>query len=677
MASIDHRMPGPGPIPAGPPARHGAAHRTPYPLGVAMQAVAIFAGVGASLGLFIAIMAIPRVVVGDFLDSNLLAPPLRKTLTLGLFAGGGVGAVLALVYLAIQRRAGVDQLRRAADLLLPFSIAFLLPSLFTARPWHGKPMVFLVMLAAVTLAFEWTLSRALSAWPLSVSEWFDRVKPRSPRLHRLAPLGVVLLGSCAYAIYFSYYTILNHQRLGTSGFDLGININWCYNALHGELWRSTVLFGEAGGNFVSNHAIFAMLGYLPLFALKPDAEFFLIWQATTVGFAATTLYLFASTQIPRWSAVIVAYAFLMFAPLHGPNFYDYHELLPPLLFHFLLYWAIATNRTWLVVLNVLILWSFREDIPVGTCMLGVFLLLTGIRPRLGLILAVASLVWFVVLKFGIMPLGGSWWFASIYKDLQPAGTAGYGPVVQTILINPPYLLKTLLSEEKLIYFLHMMGPVALLPLRRLALLLLAIPGFAFSLLTTGYPPTLSIAFQYTCHSIPYIFAASVLMLRVLSRGDAGHIRRRAALGAMALAVASHSYVFGAVLQHETFVGGFSKVEFTMTPAERKRYQTVVRMNARIPKEASVAASENLVPHVAARRNVYTLKDGVPADADYAFVHGPSVRSDASRSALSTMFERDDYGLLDQGDELYLFKRGHVSPETKAALSSLHIKRSKK
>jgi uncharacterized membrane protein len=482
------------------------------------------------------------------------------------------------------------------------------------------------------------------------------------------------MASSAYAIYFSHYTILNHQRMGTAGFDLGININWCYNALHGHLWRSTVLFGEAGGNFISGHAIFAMLWYLPLFALKQDGEFFLIFQATMVGFAGTTLYLFASTQIPRWSAVVVAFTFLLFAPLHGPNFYDYHELLPPLFFHFLLYWAIATRRNWLVWLVVPILWSFREDIPVGTCVLGAFLLLTGIRQRLGLVLAITSLVWFVVLKFGIMPWAGTWWFAGIYKDLQPYGTNGYGPVVQTILINPPYLLKTLLTEEKLVYFLHMMAPVALLPLRRAALLILAIPGFAFSLLTTGYAPTLSIAFQYTCHSIPYIFAASVLMLRVLGQGELGHLRRRAAVGAVALGVLSHSYVFGAVLQHETFIGGFSKVEFEMTPAEAKRYQTLKRLAASIPREASVAASENVVPHIASRANAFTLKDGVPADADYVLLHGPAVAGDASRTALNIMFSRDEYGLVDADDDLYLFKRGVTTPRTKAALNTLHIKK---
>jgi uncharacterized membrane protein len=650
--------------------------REPFPLAIALQGVAIFAGVSASLGLFIALLGIRPSAFADFLGSNTLPPAARLSLSLGVLVGGGLGGMLSLGYVLLRRAQGAVQLRRAADIAFPLAVAFLLPSLFTARPWNGHPLVFLCELGAVALAFEWTLRRALLAWPKNVAVWFDSVWPSSPRFRRLLPLGVVLAGSTAYAVYFAHYTILHHHRLGTSGFDLGININWCYNALRGHLWRCTVLYGEAGGHFLGNHAIFAMLWYLPLFALKPGAEFFLVWQAVMVGYAATTLYLFASTQIPRWSAVVVAFAFLLYAPLHGPNFYDYHELLPPLFFHFLLYWAIATRRNWLVFIVIPIIWSFREDLPIGTTMLGAFLLLTGLRPRLGLAIALASLTWFIILKFVIMASAGSWWFASIYKDLQPAGTTGYGPVVQTILINPSYLLKTLLTEEKLIYFLHMMAPVALLPMRRAALLILAIPGFAFSLLTTGYAPTLSIAFQYTCHSIPYIFAASVLMLRVLGRGEGGNIRRRAALGAVALAVTSHSYVFGAVLQHETFIGGFGKIEFKITPQEQQRYETLKKMDAMIPRDARVAAAENLVPHVAARTDVFTLKDGVAVDADYVLLGGSSIGWDNSRSAMNTMLSRNKYGLLKGADDLYLFKKGHDSPETKAALAALHLKKAK-
>lgn len=651
--------------------------RDPYPLGIALQALAVYAIVGASLGLFVMTVGLHDAVLSGFLDRNSLAKDARLALLLGLLGGGAGAGVLALSFLLKRGRDGVASLRRSADVIMPLGLVFLFPSLFSARPWHDKPLTYLVQLAASVLALEWTLRRSLAAAPRNVMDWLARVTTFSPAVARWLPLAVVLCGSLLYSIYFSYYTILNHQRLGTSGFDLGINVNWCYNALHGQPFRSTVLYGPSGGNFLGNHAIFAMALWLPLFAIWPTAEFFLVFQATMVGFAATTLYLFAQTQIPRWSAVIVAYAFLFFAPLHGPNFYDYHELLPPLFFHFFLYWAIAKEKNWLVAILVPVLWSFREDIPVGTTVLGLFLVLTGIRPRLGLILAVASVAWFAILKFAIMPMAGQWWFADIYKELQPDGKGGYGAIIQTILTNPSYLLTTLLKEEKLVYFLHMFAPLALLPARRATLLVLAIPGFAFSLLTTGYSPTLSIAFQYTCHSIPYIFAASVLMLRLLGRGEGGVIRRRAALGAVILGVASHSYVFGAVLQHETFVGGFSKIEFKMSEAEKQRYESVKKLAAMIPKDASVAASENEVPHIAARMDAYTMKDGLVVEADYIFVNGPRIGTDGTRKALQTLFAREKYGLVASENGIYLFKRGHDSPETKAAMTALRVNKGRK
>jgi uncharacterized membrane protein len=653
-------------------------HRDPYPLAIAAQAVTIFGIVGAALALAGATASITPASLPAFLDSNSLPDQPRMTVFVTAGLGGVLAGFFALLYVLIRGRDRVAGLRRAADVILPLGVAAVVPSLFSARPWHDKPTTFLVAMAATVLALEALMRRSLHAVPQAFKDWLHEKLDFRPRVARWLPFAVVVAGFLFYAVYFSYYTILNHQRLGTSGFDLGINVNWVYNAMHGRPERCPVLFGPDGGHFLGNHAIFAMFLWLPLFSLWPSAEVLLIMQATLAGLGAVTLYMFASTQTTRWSAVVIAYAYLFFAPLHGPNFYDVHELIPPLPVHFLLYWAIAKRKNWLVVLLVPLLWSFREDVAVGITVLGLFLLVTGLRPRMGALMAVSSAVWFVILKFAIMPLFWQTWFASIYKDLQAPGHSGYGSVVQTILINPTYFLTTLLREEKLIYFLHMFGPLALLPTRRWALLMLAIPGFAFSMLTTGYPPTISIAFQYTCHSIPYIFAATVLMVRIIGEGADGAIRRRAVLTAIAFGVLCHSYVFGAILQHQTFIGGFSKIEFTMSDEEIARYQTIKQMAALIPQNASVAASENEVPHVAARMDAYTIKDGAAPDADYILVNQNQM-SGGTRSAVNTMFSHNDYGLLKSGHGLYLFKRGYESAETKAAMSALGIgtKRSKR
>ena len=646
----------------------------PFPVSDAFLAMAAFALTCAGIGLFVGtILGGSSETLADFFEKNELEREPRRLLSVSVRVGAIVGLVVSGVYLAIRRRRGMPALTRASRIVLPLSLLLVVPSLFVARPWNKQPLPYLVGLTASVLLLEQLLRNAFRALPDGLMHELARKVALPLALRRWLPLGLVLAGSAAYAVYFSYYTILNHHRLNTFPYDLGINVNWCYNALHGQFWRSTVLSGPDGGHFLGNHAIFAMAFWLPFYALSPGAEVLLIFQATTVGLAATTLYLFAATQIPRGSAVVVAYAFLLFAPLHGPNFYDYHELMPPLVLHFLLYWAIARRKLWLVAVLVPTLWAFREDMAVGLVALGVFLVVTGARPKLGLSIAGSSLVWFCLIKFVIMPRYGLGWFDDIYKDLQVPGKGGYAGVVQTITINPAYLLSTLLTKEKLVYFLHFLGPLALLPLRRPALFLLAIPGFAFSLLTTGYAPTLSIGFQYTCHSIPYVFAATVLALRVIGEGEGGNLVRRCALAAVTLGVLSHSYVFGAVLQRETFIGGDVPIRFEISEDEQARYDKLRKMAAKIPPEASVSATDNEVPHVATHVNTYVLKSAkVPTD--YVLIN----RREEPSAHVLPMLRKGDYRLIDSGRGLYLFRRGKGWTEaTEKAVKELRLDAPKK
>jgi uncharacterized membrane protein len=525
----------------------------------------------------------------------------------------------------------------------------------------------LLLLAATLPVTESLFRRFFLAMPDFVSAGMSRV-PTASRLRAIAPTIIVIVGAVAYASYFSYYTLVNHRRFMTTAFDLGINVNWCFNALKGQFFRTTVLHGPDGGSMLAGHAIFAVFLWLPFFAIKPGAEALLIYQATMIGLAAVPLYLFARTQISRWSAAVVALAYLAYAPLHGANFYDFHELPVALPWYFLLYFLIAKERLRLAACVVPIIWAHREDLAVGLVILGAFLFASGARPRFGAWLAAASAVWFVVDKFVIMPAFGPWWFASIYKDLAPPGTDGYGAIVQTILINPAYFASTLFTQPKLIYVLHLFAPVAFLPWRRPLLALLAFPGFFFTLMTTGYAPTVSISFQYTAHWIPCLFAAVPLAVAYLRR-SCGVPAARAALCALSLGMLSHSTVFGAIFQHDTFIGGFSKVEFVETPSEKRAYAGFRKLIEVIPESASVAATEQELAHVAARRDAYTLRMA-HGDADYILVRKNGVMT---QRVLDEAFERNDYGLLSQSQRtFFLFKKGHRSEDTTRAMKQLRI-----
>lgn len=629
-------------------------------LGIALM---LLAGVSASLANLVATIAF--VDRKAFYLQNKLDAPDRASLWLMMVAAALTAVVVSSAVVAFTRGRAALAVVHLADRICPLILVGLFPSLFAYELWATRPLTFLLELAIVVLLAEWLLTR----WFTGMPELF-RASARSlrfPRVGHWLPLAIVIAAALAYAVIFSHYTLLHHRRFGTSAFDLGINVNWCYNALHGHPFRSTVLFGPDGGNLLAGHAIFAMFIWLPFFAIQPGPEVFLIYQSAMCGLAAIPLYLFAKELLPKTAAVLIALGYLLYAPLHGPNFYDFHELPVALPFHFLLYYCIVKERYRFVPLLVLVIYAHREDMSIGLTILGLFLLLTGIRPRLGAALAIVSPLVFVAIKFVLMPMMGSWWFADIYKELQPAGSKGYGPVVQTLLVNPPFALGTLLKEEKLIYFLHLFTPIVFLPLRRALLAFLAIPGFFFTLMTTGYPPTISIAFHYTTHWIPYLFLASVLSLRLL-RDRGGAPAQWGALCAFALGITAHSTTFGAVIQHDHFIGGFSRVVFEESDHDKKLYADFMALARKIPQDASVAATEREVPHVAARKNCYTIRSG-HGDADYLLL-----RAGESTDIVQDALRRNKYGLVGRVDRtFFLLKKNFDSPETAKALKDLGIR----
>lgn len=633
-----------------------------------VRALAALALIGGAVGLFVQTAAMTVPALDAFVRANWLSDPERSAIFLVVLAGAVVSAALGGGYLIGTGPVGLARLEWLTTALRPAVPLAIVPTLLMYEFAYRSPLIYLVYLAVFTVLVEWSLRGAFTsfAWPWSLPRvgW-----PSALRRH--LPLLAVVSGAIFYSVYISYYTLLNHWRLGTSGYDLGIHVNWAYNALHGMPWRCPMFLGPDGGYYVGAHAMFAMFfTWLPFFAVFPSAETLLVYQATIVGMAAIPMFLFARTQISRGAAAVFSLLYLLYAPVHGPNFYDFHELMPLMFWAFWLFWAIATRRNVLTAVFVVVLYAHREDVAVGVAVLGVFLLITGARVRLGMILAVVSTAWFILIKFVIMPSLYHSWFADIYKDLQVLGHPGYGSVVQTVLINPTFFFKTLLTEVKAVFFLHIFLPLAFLPLRRPALALLAIPGFFFTLLTTGYAPTVSIAFHYSMHGAPYVFAAAILMLRVLGASPRdGLVRRNAALGAMAAAMFFHSYAYGAILQHHNFVGGFGKVEFTMSADEKKRHEVLKKMIAMIPRQASVAGSETEIPHASARVDAFDLRFS-HGDADYLLVRVGSLYTPA---VLKQAFERNHYGLISSDAGLYLFQRGVDGNGTDAARAILGAK----
>ena len=642
-----------------------------------LAALLFLCGLGMSLWVLFATLRVPSEARVAFLSQGFLSDTSPGPARVSLFAFlPALGCIPLLLW---QRERALLMLERTGKLCSPLLLAFALPGLFLWQLGQQRPVAYLILLGGFGLALERLLRVCFAELSLilrstlRVPPWAGRAwSLRMPeRAAMLAAGFTVLLGAVAYASYTAFYTIRHHHLIATTAFDLGIYDNMIFNAMKGHLFQAPVLYGPGKFNSLSGHAEYAVPLFAPFYALKPGAETLLIIQAIGFGGAAIPLYLFARTLLGRFVSTLVALSYLMFAPLHGPQFYDFHWLPLCIPFYFCLFYAIAARKNWLAYLMVALLFALREDVAIGCACLGAFLFISGTRVRFGVALAAVSTVWFAINKFVIMPWAGSWWFENLYAELFADGKASYGNVIKTLISNPFFALSTFVRSAKLTYALHMLAPLVFLPLRRPAFLLLFLPGAFLTLMTTGYWPTISISFQYTSNWIPFLFGSTVLALYLIERGEQGRVRSAAAVGALLVVMLSHSYNFGAILQHESFIGGFGRVNFEMDETARNRYDDLRGVLSHIPPDASVAATEYMSPHVSAREKSYIFRYDV-GPVDFILLSENEMSGDLRRT-LAAKFKQTPYGLFSKGKrEFFLFKRGFAAAGTAAAYRELGI-----
>jgi uncharacterized membrane protein len=565
--------------------------------------------------------------------------------------------------------------------LLPLSLAWLLVD---ASAWAEARLTHLIGVTGVfAIAFTCLRARA-AAEPLALERrlaraarpWLARISGEPASL----PLLLVLLGSAAYSVWFSQITLEAHWNGHTQGYDLGIFDNLMRNVVHGEgFLRSTLAGGGAYSHF-GRHATPIAYALAPFYALHSSAATLLVLQSFFIGFAAVPLFLFARIHLGAWPACAIALAYLLYAPVHGSNLADFHFLAIAPFFLFCTAHALeASHRTWLV-LSVALALSVREELGLCVAVLGAYHVLAKRRAGAGLVLLVTGVTWFLALKFWLMPLAlsGTSAFADIYTGLIPAllpeRSGRFSAVLETLLVNPGFVLGTLIREAKLEYALLIFAPLAFLPLRRVGVWPLLLPGLLFTLLSTDYPPVVSIGYQYTAFWTPFVFVAATLALRqdgFAAQGDTpANVTRGAWAACFALLTLLCSYQYGAIFQQRTASGGVhTPFPFTTTEADLERRRQRADVLAVLPPEARVAASEHVAPHVSNRRTAYTMREGV-LDADFVVLE-LSPRADEEIVIAQELLRSSHFGVVAMNPGFALLERGAPSTLNQRLLRRLH------
>ncbi len=647
------------------------------------RSFALLGAEGAAVGL-----GLWSLRVGDafsaYVAGNVLTTAQRTFVMADLFGGAAVAMLVGALILARRRSAGVETVRRLAFRLSPLILVWLAPLLFNWRLWKDRELQFLALAGLLGVGLQRLVRVSLltpSVFPRLPAPSFVRSAGRriASAFDGVLPTVLVVMGALGYAAFFSFFTIRNHYRLGTAAMDLGLEDNLIYNAVHwGPLFKSSPLGGPTSSHGGFHQTYFAYLIAIP-YRFAPTPRTLLVIQAFLMGAAAVPLYFFARRKLSRAVACLIAFLYLIYAPLHGANLYDFHYLPLATVFLWTTLNLVEGRRYWWASFVVLVTLSIREDVSALLVIIGGYLLFTGDRPLPGLVLALVSTAYFIALKMFIMPrfMGGTESFIHQYSGFLPAGEKGYGGVLKTVFANPAFSLGLILEKNKLIYLLQIIIPFAFLPWRRPIGLLCTVPGFLFTLLATNYPPLIQTSFQYTTYWTTFLFLAVVANLSWMKErelaGDASSVEfgasRKAWLVALVAAMVVTSYQFGGLFQQHTVRGGFGAYRFDLTQADRDRHERLYQLIREVPPDARIVSSELIVPHVSERPNAYTLRVGI-FDAEYLLIWMPPWGDE--RRAVVDAIKGGKFGVVDERGEFVLAKRGYSTAKNAAVVAKYRL-----
>ena len=337
---------------------------------------------------------------------------------------------------------------------------------------------------------------------------------KTPAGQRRAAWFVVYLAAALFILLVGQHALVRHIAYHDDGFDMGNMDQAVWNTLHGHPFRFTNRAEDWNGppTRLGIHVEPILLLIAPLYLIHSGPETLIALQTVAFALGALPLFLLGLRRMPGLPLVAAAFAvaYLASPAVVGASLWDFHAvaLATPLLL--LALWALDARRFGWFILAALLAMLTKEDVGLSLIPLGVYIALWLRRPRLGGVVGVVALAWVALCFAVILPHfnggasgGNTYWYRYAQFGATPRDA------VLTILTHPWLPLAFVLGDAArrayLGILLRMGGGLGLFaPL----LWICALPELAVNTLS-GHAEQYSGFFQYNAMLGAYLMAAGV------------------------------------------------------------------------------------------------------------------------------------------------------------------------
>jgi uncharacterized membrane protein len=502
------------------------------------------------------------------------------------------------------------------------------------------------------------------------------------------------------------HALVRYQSYHAGAFDLGNMDQAVWNTLHGHPFRFTNRgfdwFGPSTRLGVHVEPILLLIA--PLYLLHSGPETLLVLQTVALALGGIPLFLLGLRRLPEIPLVAVAFvgAYLVTPEILGVALYDFHPvaLATPLLL--LALWALdARHYGWFVAAAALAALC-KEEVGLSLLPLGLFIACRQGHPRLGAVVSLLSAAWVAFCFLVILPHynahtagANNFWYRYAWLGNSP------GTALLDVLTHPQLLLAPLVDPARRDYLAELLRTAGGLGLFAPALLVSAVPELAINLLSS-HAPQYSGLFQYNAVLLPYLMTAAISgtatlyraskrvearvstavlpqgsahlathgtgareILRSFSRGRdrlLRHVPLRSSWTGPLVIVWLIAFSCWNITATSTHIGSFWEVGSHPNPQQAQ----INGLLARVPRTASVAATDTLDPHLSDRYALYLLPDPQSYMADYVAIDlsdAAPVNQQEDQQMYAAMLFSGSYRLVGTAGQVVLLE--HLSLQSPA------------
>ena len=403
-----------------------------------------------------------------------------------------------------------------------------------------------------------------------------------------------------YIFYFTTASFQRHDNFYTGRFDLGNMDQTVWNTIHGRIFEFTDPNGTENISRLAFHADFILILLSPLYLIWSDPKMLLLVQSIVLGFGGFFVYKLGKKILKNKNlSLALSFAFLINPLINYVNLYDFHPVALATTFLLGAFYFLKTKKYMWFIIFLLLASITKEQVWVIAGLFGIYILFTEKKKLLGAgIFAISVIVFYYLISYAIPQAKGGGHFAlSYYSDFGESPAT----IIKNILFSPLKTLAVILKEKQLLYLFNNFFPLGFLSVLSPLTLIFAIPDLLINLLSNN-PQLHQIYYQYSATITPFIFISTIYAIYNLKKW----------IPKISNTIYIYYIIFFTILSAYLIgpLPGSLNPNINMFIKQYPDKELVDRILLSIPKNLSVAATNNLGAHLSQREKIYTVPGGL-------------------------------------------------------------------